>query len=289
MPFPPKPGIKVGKLYQKTPTPFTTNSLRTQLDAVGLNCSQVTESFLQQQISTVQSKLLKGKVQTFGIMGPATAKAAAKLTIQIAGEYLSLQSEATGNWEPDNYGDGFGTDLSVIAVQSHFDWLYDNRATNGFTGAKAPQIQEQEYLKTADAIQNMYVKVCLQASSTVVTGLDQSSMEAVLHNIIKPLDDQQLSNYDKSDSRVIYLVEDYDPVTQIAQGVGVLYVRWTLKIDDYKRKTKDGGDTHLTNLTVDAGSVQYDNPNTLCRDFYAVADHFKLDVTATDPCVPYKP
>ncbi|MBU0969742.1 MAG: hypothetical protein KKC20_03805 [Proteobacteria bacterium] len=293
MPFPAPPGIKIGKLNAKTPTQFTTDSLRTQLEAVGLNCKQLTEPFLQASIDTVRDQIYAGGTQTFGIMAPSTsastADATASLKVSLPNDTIHLKNSATGNWEPDSYGDGFGTDLSVIAYETHFDWLYANRATNGFTGTKAAQLHEVQNLENAIAIQNLFVQVCTQASSTVVTGLDKSSMEAVLHNIIQPLDDPQLDNYDQSDSRVIYLLKDYDPSTQIAQGIGVLYVRWTLKISDYKRKTKDGGDLHHTDLTVDAGSVQYDNPEILCRDFYAVANQFQLKVTASDPCFLYKP
>lgn len=291
MPFPPPSGIKVGKLNAKSPTQFTTTSLKTQLEAVGLSCSELTDAYLQSSINTVGDQIYEGKIQTFGIMAPAssnsTSNATASLRLELPNDTIHLKNAATGNWEPDAYGDGFGTDLSVIAYESHFDWLYDNRGKNGFTGTKAQQLHEVKNLQNADAIQNLFVQICTQASSTVVTGLDKSSMEATLHNVIQPLDNAQLKNYDQSDSRVIYLLKDYDPQTHIAQGLGVLYVRWTLKINDYKRKTKDGGDTHHTDLTVDAGSVQYDNPKILCRDFYEVADHFKVDVKSSDPCTPY--
>ena len=293
MPFPPTPGIKVGKLNAKTPTQFTIKSLKTQLEAVGLNCSELTDAYLQASINTVSDQIYKGQVQTFGIMAPAsssaTTNAIGSVLFELPNDTIHLKTAATGNWEPDSYGDGFGTNLSVIAYESHFDWLYDNRGTNGFTGTKAQELHEVQNLQNVDAIQNLFVQVCEQASSTVVTGLDKSSMEAVLHNVIQPLNDAQLKDYDQTDSRVMYLLKDYDPQTRIAQGIGVLYVRWTLKINDYKRKSKDGGDLHHTDLTVNAGSVQYDNPSTLCRDFYEVVDKFEITVVSSDPCVIYKP
>ena len=50
----------------------------------------------------------------------------------------------------------------------------------------------------------VFANVGTDASATLVKGLDKESIESVLTNAIAPLSDPNASNYDVSDSRVIF-------------------------------------------------------------------------------------
>lgn len=283
MPIPVK-RVKVN-LKQATPTQLTTDALRTQLQNVGLNCSQLTEQFLTTQIAIVKSQLPMGRTQAYGIAAPTTSPTVTAVHLQfMAAEKMSAaQAENTGglsnvanaNWEPSDTGAGYRTYLSVIAYPEHFQWLA-KQTGEGFTGTSAAPYHNSGYYANAEAIQNLFVNACLSASSTLVKGLDQSTMQATLSNLISPLQNASLSNYNVTDSRFIYLVDNYDPTTQEADGIGVLYIGWTLKIEDYKRKTKDGGDTHNVSLDINSGSVLYTDLNQMCKDYNAVVKQFAI-------------
>jgi hypothetical protein len=198
-----------------------------------------------------------------------------------------LTDVATANWTINAEGDGYGPQLEVIQYPTHFDWLYDNRASNGFTGVKGDQPAISGNYPNAAAIQKLFVDTALAASATLVKGLDKDAMKAALTNVIAPLSDASLSNYTMPEqgkdrpSMVVFVVDNYDPKTKIADGLGVLYFNWSLSITDYKRKSKDGGDTHPTTLQVNAGSVLYDGPDTLCSNYNAVVTQFKLSNAPT--------
>lgn len=286
MTFGPPPRFPIGQLRPASPSLLTPPTLRTQLEAVGLNCAEITDASLEADIQEVKAVLPQGVVQSYVIAAPLSSPAvpASKRAIYMVA-VADIRSErallepmvdvATGNWEPDVSAQGYNKIFYVIANESHFNWLYDNRATNHFTGVKNEPPAYTGYYSNAEAIKKLFVQVCLTASSTLVQGLDRSTMEAVLWNIIQPMDDSQLANYDQPDSRIILLVQDYDPSTQTAEGVGFVYMNWHLKVQDYKRKTKHGGDTHDTYLLVKAGANLYFD-YAMCDDYKLVCDHFGI-------------
>ncbi len=282
MAIPPRKGLNIS-LKSATPTPFDAATLKRALEIVGLNCAQISDANLTSWITTVNSQLPTGKSQAFAIKMPgnalrvAAAFQAVKDVGSVAARLPLLEHAATGNWTLDaTGGDGYGPQLEIIAYPDHFNWLYDNRASNGFTGTKNdPPVVSGNY-DNAKAIQDLFISVGLTASSTLVRGLDQDSMRAALTNVIQPLSNASLSNYDDKSSRLFFVVEDYNESTKVAQALGVVFINWELKIEDYKRKTKDGGDTHKTVLTLHAGSVTYSDPATLCGNYKLVVDHYKL-------------
>jgi len=291
MPFPPPSGIKVGQLNSATPTPFNAAALQTQLEAIGLSCAQINEENLNQYIEEVSSQLPLGQVQAYAIKAPPQTQGvsfdvADTGTMRALNQAApALQNAATANWTISATGDGYGPQLEVIQFPAHFQWLYDNRATNGFMGViDNPPTYKGNY-PNAEAIQNLFVTVGVTASATLVKGIDQDAMKAALSNAIQPLSNADLSDYNVTDSRTIFLVDNYNPSTQVADGVGVLFVNWTLSISDYKRKTKDGGDTHPTVLTIQAGSVLYSDPGPLCADYHSVLVQFNIDPTTAPACI----
>lgn len=286
MPFGPS-GIKVGDLKAATPTPYDNAVLKKQLGDVGLDCAQLSPEFLSQSVEQVTSQLPNGAVQSYAIKAPSTQVATGTFSalptaaVAEAPAPHSLTDVSTGNWTINAEGDGYGPQLEVIQYPTHFDWLYNNRANNGFTGVKDDLPAISGNYENAAAIQKLFVTTALAASATLVKGLDKDSMKAALTNVIAPLAKADLKNYnmpasgDPRPSLVIYLVDNYTS-KGYADGLGVLYFNWSLSISDYKRKTKDGGDTHATTLQVNAGSVLYDSPSQLCSNYNSVVKQFEL-------------
>ena len=109
-------------------------------------------------------------------------------------------------------------------------------------------------------------------------------MTAVFSNAIQPLQDATLNNYDQSSSRAIMLVENYNQSTGAADAIGVVSVDWRLQISDWQRKTKDGGDTHPTVLTISARSALYSDVALLCKHYFAVLTQFGIDPGSAPTC-----
>lgn len=283
MSFGPK-GIKL-KLTAATPTPFTTATLKAQMEEIGLNCSQLTESFLQQSITNVRSQMPNGLTQVFGGIQrfpPNYSRSASSAAATVFSSRDSGGDPPIGNWTPDSSAEGYSPNLEIIQYPDHFDWLYANRSTNGFTGVKDDPPPYGGNYSNADSIERLFVNVAVTASATLVKGIDSPAMQAAFTNIIQPLKDADLSNYDVTDSRTFFLVDNYNASTGVADAVGVLRVGWHLKITDYKRKSKDGGDTHPTSLTINSASVLYGDAGALCSNYNAVVKQFGL--SDAPPC-----
>ena len=290
MPFGPTSKIQIA-LKQATPTAFTTDVLRTQLSNVGMGCSQLTDSFLQGSIDQVNSQLVNGSVQTFGIKRPATPATGTRSSVAAVAAAASgskaaatgSTAAATGNWEPGTQAEGFNAILDIIAYQEHFMWLYNNKSTTGFQGVvdNPPEITGD--YPNAQSIQDLFVQICTTAASTLINGLDLSSMQAILTNVIAPLANANLQDYNVTDSRTIMLVENYNQQTGQCDALGVLWISWTLTITDYQRKSKDGGDTHPTALIVNSGSVTYTDPSQICTDYQNVCRQFGITPQSCPP------
>jgi hypothetical protein len=286
MAFPVNQKFKLA-LKPATPSPFDIATLKTQLAHIGLSCAQLSDDNLRNYIADVQSRLPRGQIQSMAIKAPRSSPTV-RFTLKLAPlpeaeDVTSLAAAvptyadvATGNWTIDNAAQGYEPHLEVIQDQAHFDWLYANKGSTAFTGIKDEPPAYTGNYDNADAIKKLFVYVCLTASATLLKGLDQSTMTAVLSNVISPLDSSQFSNYDVTDSRAIFVVDNYNPSTGYADAVGVVYVRWRLQISDWHRKSKHGGDTHPTRLQIWAGSVLYSDVNSLCRDYNAVLKQFGI-------------
>ena len=272
-------------LKADTPSQFDTDALRKQLETMGMACGQLTTENLESYIQQVNDKIPSGSVQSYGIKAPpedlsANSEETAKSAVP------SLVTAAKANWTISTSGDGYGPNLEIIQYPDHFNCLYENRDLNGFTGTIDNPPPYTGNYPNAEAIQKLFINVCTTASATVVKDVDQDSMRATLTNVIQPLANANLSNYNVSGSRAIFLVDNYNQSTKVADALGVLFVNWNLAIRDYKRKSKDGGDTHPVSLTVRAGSVLYDDPKKLCADYNWVLATFKIDRSTVPSCVP---
>ena len=254
-------------LTKADPTPLTVDALKKQLTDIGLTCPDSAKDKLEEYIREVKGQLPAGAVETYRILKPADDADAA-----IPGLATQLAEASVGNWEPDDTGFGYGPVLEFIQYPTHFDWLYANRP--GFTGIKNDPPTYTGRYDTVDAVKQMFATVATDASATLVKGLDKSSLESVLSNAIAPLNDNNATNYNPGpDSRVIFLVENYNPSTEEADGIGVLTVSWELTIKDYKEKKKNP--QHDTTLTVHCRSVLYSTVEAMNADYLAAETHFK--------------
>jgi hypothetical protein len=275
-------GIKID-LKADTPSQFDTDALKKQLETMGLTCGQLTLENLESYIQQVNDKIPSGSVQSYGIKAPPEdLNSYSEETVKSG--VPSLVTAAKANWTISTSGDGYGPNLEIIQYPAHFNCLYDNRDVNGFAGILDNPPPYTGNFPNAEAIQKLFVNVCTTASATVVKGVDQAAMQAALTNVIQPLANANLSNYNASGSRVMFLVDNYNVTTKKADGLGVLFVNWSLAIRDYKRKSKDGGDTHPVSLTVRAGSVLYDDQKKLCADYNWLLGALRIDPSTVPSC-----
>ncbi len=261
-------------LTEATPTPLTVDALKQQLTDIGLTCPDSEEGKLAAYIAEVERTIPSGSVQTYAILKPA-----GEGDVALAGFETDLAQAAVGNWEPDSTGFGYATVLEYIQYAAHFDWLLDNLPS--FTGKRvAPPTYKGRY-DTIDGVKKMFTTVATDASSTLIKGVDKDSLEAVLSNAIAPLNDANAKNYAPGpDSRVIFLVDNYNPSTQEADGIGVLTVSWNLVITNYKEKKAEP--KHDTVLDVQARAVLYGSLDDMNRDYLAAETHFKNNAFAVD-------
>jgi hypothetical protein len=295
MAIPPPPQILLS-LTRADPTKLDATALKAQLATVGLDCSEITEDALNSYISDVESQIEDGGVQSYAILAPQGSVSAGSVAASVAarraqytaaastgapvsssaGALTLLEEVANGDWTEDERAQGWSPNLEVIQFKDHFDWLMSNSGSSGFPGITENPDPVSGNFPNSEAIKKLFVDTATTASATVVKGISQDTMTSVFSNIIQPLTDDNIKDYDKSDSRTVMLVENYNSSTRYCDGVGVVTVDWDLQISDYKRKSKHGGDTHSTYLGISARSVLYTDVVLLCNHYQSVVDHFQL-------------
>lgn len=262
-------------LLSATPSKLTPDNLKGQLNSIGLFCDHTNPKPLAKYIKSVKDQLPNGSIESYWIGGPTPSSDESLYYMSEFDEndtvYTGLTETATGNWKPDGTALGYSPQLEFIQFPSHFDYLKKNRSS--FTGVKEGPNNYHKFLPTVEAIMALFTEIGTNASSALIKGLDKDSIEAVLTNAIAPLKNENLTNYNNSDSRTIFLVENYDPSTNTADGIGVLSISWTLSIKDYKKKKHLL--QHNTHLTVTARGVLYDSVSALQADYLFAKSHFK--------------
>lgn len=267
-------------LEAATPTKLTVEDLKDQLTDIGLTCPDSAKDKLADYIREVEAKIPVGSVETYALLKPTHDPA-----LRLEGLVGDYEQSSTGNWQPDSTGLGYATTLEYIQYAEHFDWLVAN--VPSFTGIKNDPPTYSGKYDSIDAVKQMFSQVATDASATLVKGLDKQSVESVLSNAIAPLNDKNAQDYKPGpQSRVIFLVENYNPSTQEADAVGVLTVVWDLTIKDYKEKKK--APLHATTLTVNCRSVLYSSLDAMYADYLAAKTHFKENAFLAIPPKPAK-
>lgn len=254
-------------LKQTTPTELTPARLREQLHNIGLTCEHTDEQRLKRYIDDVRKEIPKGRTETFAIFKPQESRPTLSAWFDTSLDDWELSS--LGNWEPDGPGMGYGPDLHYLIFKQHFDWLRDNRPS--FPSAEEANAYKKRY-DSVDAIKEAFKELATTASAALVKGLNKDSIESIFSNAIAPLNDKNARDYDKKNSRVVFLVENYDPASREAEGIGALAVEWHLMIKDYKEKKKL---SHDTELKIEARSILYGDLAAMKADLLAAKAHFK--------------
>lgn len=281
MPIPAK-RVKIA-LQKSTPSELTVEALKKQLDNLGLSCAHTDPARLKKYKEEVENSFQDGLNQSFGITKPTVSADGTRYYKSVYGDadapYLGVEEASKSDWSPEATAQGYATELSTVAYPRNFTFLVENKP--GFAGMKSKERIEQNKFDTVEAIKNLFVTVAIEASASLVKGLDKTTLNSIFSNAIAPINEGNVKDYDSTDSRVIFLVENYDPITQTAAGIGVLGIDWHLTIKDYLEKKKSP--LHDTTLKVSTRSVLYDNVDTLAADVAYIKSHFGLDLFGAIP------
>lgn len=276
MPIPRKP-VQI-ELQKDTPSPLTVEALQKQLNNIGLDCAHTDPKRLEQYKNEVEKSFPDGKNQSFGIQRPKAATDGTPYYKSVysaqGAPFLGFDEASRGDWSPEASALGYATQLSTIIFSRNFNFLVENK--QGFGGMKSDEKITQRKFETVEAIKELFTTVGVEASASLVKGLDKTTLNSIFSNAIAPLNEGNVKDYDVTDSRVIFLVENYDPIKKEADAIGVLGVDWHLKITDYKEKKKNP--LHDTTLKVTTRSVLYDSLTALDSDLQFIKSHFGPNV-----------
>lgn len=265
-------------LVKQDPSKLTVEGLQKQLHNMGLDCAHTDPERLKKYKEDVEKSFVDGLNQSFEINRPKASLDGSRYFNSIYGDsdakFYGYEEAAKSDWRPEGSGLGYSTQLSTIAFPRNFQYLFVNRP--GFGGNQSAEQTTTGSYATVDAVKNMFVQVGVEASSSLVKGLDKTTLNAILSNAIAPLNEGNVKDYYNADSRVIFLVDNFDPLTNEADAIGVLGIDWRLTIVDYKEKKKSP--VHHTTLVVSTRSVLYDDLGAMDGDLQFLKSHFGTDL-----------
>ena len=249
------------KMNPSTPTPLTAAALERQMEAIGLNCAEINEATLNQYLAEVEALVPNGAVASWGI--------------GYTDDNANFQSISPGNWILDEGEVFFGVYQRALTAISHY-YLWSVVYGDNIHGVLANPPAIAGNYKTADTIKSLFVNSAITASSTVVSGIKKDSILAAMANAIAPLTNDSLNDYHDNNHRTLMIIENYNPRDSSFDRFGALTIQWSLDIEDYKRKSKDGGDTHKTQLDTVAWAVTYDSYAACQKDYNNLARKLNL-------------
>lgn len=270
-------------MLKSTPSELTVEALEKQLNNLGLDCAHTYKDRLTKYKEEVERQFPDGLNQSFGIQKPKSSADGSRYYQSVYrnadAPYLGLDEASKSDWQPEGSALGYSTDLSTIIYPRNFTFLRENKP--GFAGMQSKERIEQHKYETVEAIKELFVTVGIEASASLIKGLDKTTLNSIFSNAIAPINEGNVKDYDVSDSRVIFLVENYDPVKKEASAIGVLGIDWHLVIKDYKEKKKNP--LHDTTLKVTTRSVLYDDLSKMDSDLQYIKSHFGPDLFSAIP------
>jgi uncharacterized protein (DUF2267 family) len=159
-----------------------------------------------------------------------------------------LQPTAIGTWIPKSGGVIYEPELTTM--YQHWDRMKLNMGSS-FVGVDNTWPSGWESGNTTTAFENLFVRVALQSSAALVAGLSKPDMEAMLANRVGESAGADQNNYDSGEKTMaVFLVGDYNPVTEESEGLGFLTAKYRIQVQDYRDKSKDSHDpkTLITGL-----------------------------------------
>jgi hypothetical protein len=250
-------------LEPNIPTPLTPETLQTELNGIGLTCKYTDPRMLAIFINQVDKQIPDGSLQSFKILKPATNSAN-----RIDSFIQNFEVASQGNWTIKDTT--YDQVLEYISYPTHFDWIKQNDTS--FTGISQTSPSDNIKATTVDAIKQFFVDTLTMASSVVIKGLNKDTLRSVMSNAINQIPDN-VKDYDQTDSRTIFLVDNYNPNTKTADAIGVVAVDWHLVIHDYQAKSNQPV-LHDTTLTVTARGVQYADLDQMNTNYEKAMAHF---------------
>lgn len=252
-------------LTKDTPSPLTADVLGKQLNNMGLDCKFTKPRLLNGIIAEAKGQLPPGTLESFRLLRPTDD---ASTTIESLVDNYKISSK--GNWSIEDTK--YDPILTYILYPTHFDWL-KTTYPGTFTGISEETKPDPLKATTVDAIKKFFVDTLTMASSAVLKGINHSTLESMLTNVFDTTVPPDIKNYNKSDSRVIFLVDSYDPNTKSADAIGAVAINWTLQIKDYKKKSNTPL-LHDTHLSVSARGIMYADLDQMNADFNNAKKHF---------------
>lgn len=255
-------------LRSQKPTEITPESLKAQLDSIGLNCPDANEERLQVYIDNTRAQMADGHVRSFMITRLKNGRNSSTHSSVDEGDYVE---SADGSWTT-NSSFSYHSELLYINYEEHFNWL--QQFYPKYCRMRCDQPQSGGVEPTVMAIQEQFISCSYAAAAAVVNGVSQGDIEAAMSNAIAPLTNDNAQHYDESDSRCLFLVNEYDEANETASGLGILTITWRLRVWDYREKSKDNIE-HKWTLDVSAWSALYSQPTEIDIDYSIAHTQFE--------------
>jgi hypothetical protein len=272
------------KLESCTPTPLDPEQLTTQLNDMGLYCSETRGERLAQNIEEVTTQIGVGPLETFGIYKDEKALTMEKvkslrsannsvmalnknnstlLAVMLEENYTK---QADGSWTEGAIGQ-FSAKLQVLQQIDNYNYLKQNALD--FPYAESPAQTVKQDVTTVQAIKDLFTKTATACTAATVDGINKTTLDATFSNALVSINESVFdTDYDTKNNRVITLLLNYDPSTQECDGVGVVTCEWHISVQNYKEKKKNP--RHETVITVSARSMLYQDVNLLNKHYNMV-------------------
>jgi hypothetical protein len=278
--------VKVA-LTKATPTEVTPQDLQQQLrDNMGLHCKYTEIPELIKLKADVLSQWTDtGSGQAYGVFiknKDGVQKDAVPVThLNIKGMDLlarfGFSNEGVkGEWEPSDSAQGYTNELFTIQSPANF-WYLARNFPQDFAGIHKEK-SDTRRVGTVDAVKNFFAEIGKELAALTVNGVDLPSLQPILYKALGVSESSLDRDYDEGTeqnpkTRVIFLVENYNPQTKEADAIGALAIDWALHISNYKEKKEEV--THTATLKLWSRAVLYTELNFMYRDYYRVVNHFK--------------
>ena len=271
------------ELEKDFPSKVTPEELKKELNAIGLTCGETKVENLKRYIDETVNRFPHGQVQGFGIFDYASPSLDNRLdkdySLNSISEVIDNLDNIHSNWKPSDKTP-YRSELATVGFPEHFDYLLNHYI--GFAGTKSSEHYKKKDT-TVDAIKSLFTEIAINISSTLVTDLDRSQLEALFNKIIAPVD-PGAQDYDSGVvQRNVFLVEDYND--NFCAAIGVLNVEYHLTIKNYKEKKTAHKDYDL-DVTIRT-SLYTEITDLISEDLY-IKTHFKrnLFLSRYIPCTP---
>lgn len=197
--------------------------------------------------------------------------------------------DLNGEWMPSDDEQGYRNELFTIQSPFNF-WYLEKIFSSDFAGVHNHK-ENTRKVATVDAVKTFFVEIGKELAAFNVKGVDKVSLAPILCKALGVNESSLDKDYEEGaeqnlKSRVIFLVENYNPKTEEADAIGVFTVDWYLKIKNYKEKKKSV--KHDATLVMDSRAALYSNLDFMWRDYYRVANHRKSLLFAAEGAIPLR-